>query len=167
MPGTTSTATKTRKPASRATRAANATQPPASSATLSVVGGQGKSTTGDNGVKTRAQIAKEKAAADAAAGTKPAAKGSAKPTVKPDLAAKPAKADEPAAAPKLNAKRVVASALVGAGAKLVQSYKWPEGVDAEQATAWVSKWLAYLPECEWPTDVLGERSDAGRRSKQS
>ncbi len=61
----------------------------------------------------------------------------------------------------MNSKRVVASALCAMGAKLATEADWKSlGVEPADALTYIGKWLAYLPECEWPAS-LGARSDAG------
>jgi hypothetical protein len=65
--------------------------------------------------------------------------------------------------PKLNSRKIVASALVKVAADMVETWDHAE-VSAEDARNLVSKWLGYIPASEWD-DRLAPRSDAGRRPK--
>jgi hypothetical protein len=146
---------QTRKPTSRATRAANATQTPPK-ATLTVVpAASGKSVTGDNRPATKVP------AKTPAAKTPPA---KSRPAAQTGKAAQPAKIAKPAAAPKVNTKKIVAGAIIEAGAELARTWK-VEGVTKAEAAELIGRYLSYLPMTdEWPTAILGARSDAGRRS---
>jgi hypothetical protein len=67
------------------------------------------------------------------------------------------------AQPKLNARKIVASALIKVAGDLVESWDHPE-VSAEDARSLVSKWMGYLPNSDWDSR-LADRSPNGRKPK--
>jgi len=159
MSDQTTTTAKPRQ--SRATRAANATQAkPTAPATdpkpeLTVVGGTGRSTTGDNG-----------------GGRKRAAAQAAKPAPAPAKAAQPVKIAAKAKAERTGPtqteqKRIVANHMARAVADMLS--KWSEaktGVPAEFAAQMAAGYLNYAPVSEWD-DRLPDRSGAGGRGRKN
>ncbi len=101
----------------------------------------------------------------------PAAKTTAKPkttvAAKP-VAAKAAKAETPKLRTQRDSQKIVAEALIAAGADLAAKWnaKSHQDVGADFAAECIGRWLSYLPNCEWDAR-LPERSTAGRRPKSA